>query len=418
MRKTKRRLSKVLAPTFYPLHRAVKTGEAIHFWLPGGRGSGKSSAVSVEILLGIMEHPDANGVVLRKVGKNLKDSVYQQLLWAAGKLGVRELWEARVSPQPVMIYKPTGQKILFRGMDSPQKLRSVKTERGYVRYIWFEEADEFSGEGELRSVMQSLMRGGEKFAVFYTFNPPRSSGHWINRAAASEGCREDARVIRSDYREMPEEWLGEPFLAEAERLREKDPKAYAHEYLGQAVGTGGEVFPNLKLRKIEDGEIAGFCRVRRGIDWGYGADPFVYLAAEVDRKRKRVLVFHEEYRFRARFDWIAGAIRAENPGGEAVMADSAEPRSNDELRERGIRVLAAKKGPGSIEHGISWLQDLEELVIDPERCPNAAREFAEYTLEEDGCGGFAGGFPDRNNHCIDALRYACEREMRRTGVGF
>ena len=225
MRKTKRRLSKVLAPTFYPLHRAVKTGEATHFWLPGGRGSGKSSAVSVEILLGIMEHPDANGVVLRKVGKNLKDSVYQQLLWAAGKLGVRELWEARVSPQPVMIYKPTGQKILFRGMDSPQKLRSVKTERGYVRYIWFEEADEFSGEGELRSVMQSLMRGGEKFAVFYTFNPPRSSGHWINRAAASEGCREDARVIRSDYREMPEEWLGEPFLAEAERLREKDPKA-------------------------------------------------------------------------------------------------------------------------------------------------------------------------------------------------
>ncbi len=130
------------------------------------------------------------------------------------------------------------------------------------------------------------------------------------------------------------------------------------------------------------------------------------------------MLFREAYRYRARFDWIAGMIREENPGGGAVMADSAEPRSNDELRERGIRVLAAKKGPGSVEHGISWLQDLEELVIDPVRCPNAAREFSGYQLEEDGQGGFLGGFPDRDNHCIDALRYACERDMRRTGVGF
>ena len=413
-----KRISEIIAPAFYPMHQALRTGEAVHFWLPGGRGSGKSSAVSVEILLGMMRDPETNGVALRKVGKNLRDSVYEQFLWAAGKLGVRELWEARVSPQMALVYRPTGQKLLFRGMDSPQKLRSVKTERGYVRYIWYEEADEFSGEAELRSVNQSLMRGGERFSVFYSFNPPRSQAHWINRMLSREGTRPDTRVFRSDYRGMPEGWLGEPFLAEAERLREVNPEIYAHEYLGKCVGTGGEVFRNLSLRRIEDGEIRSFCRVRRGIDWGYGADPFVYLAAEVDRKRRRVLVFCEEYRYRARFDWIAERIRRENPRGEAVMADSAEPRSNDELRERGIRVLAAKKGPGSVEHGISWLQDLEELIIDPERCPNAAREFSGYLLEEDGRGGFLGGFPDRDNHCIDALRYACEREMRRTGVGF
>lgn len=415
---TEKRLSEILAPAFYPMHQALRKGEAVHFWLPGGRGSGKSSAVSVEILLGIMRDPAANGAVFRKVGKNLRDSVYEQFLWAAGKLGVRELWEGRTSPQLAMVYRPTGQKVLFRGMDSCQKLKSLKTERGYLKYIWYEEADEFAGEAELRSVNQSLMRGGERFAVFYTFNPPRSPGHWINRLLSREEGREGVRVYRSDYRGMPGEWLGEPFLAEAERLKAADPEAYAHEYLGQAVGSGGIVFRNLALRRIGDEEIGGFCRVRRGIDWGYGADPFVYLAAEVDRKKRRVLVFHEEYRFRARYDWIAEHIRRENLRGEAVMADSAEPRSNDELRERGIRVLAAKKGPGSIEHGISWLQDLEELVIDPERCPNAAREFSGYQLEEDGQGGFLGGFPDRDNHCIDALRYACERDMRRTGVGF
>ncbi len=413
-----KRLSEIIAPAFYGMHQALRDREAVHFWLPGGRGSGKSSAVSVEILLGIMRNPEANAAALRKVGKNLRDSVYEQFLWAAGKLGVREMWEARVSPQMALVYRPTGQKILFRGMDSPQKLRSVKMERGYVRYIWYEEADEFSGEAELRSVNQSLMRGGEQFAVFYSFNPPRSQAHWINRMLSREAARPDVRVFRSDYRGMPEGWLGAPFLAEAERLRVVSPETYAHEFLGECVGTGGEVFRNLSLRAIGDEEVRGFCRVRRGIDWGYGADPFVYLAAEVDRKRRRVLVFYEEYRFRARFDWIAEMIRRENPRGEAVMADSAEPRSNDELRERGIRVLAAKKGPGSVEHGISWLQDLEELVIDPERCPNAAREFSGYLLEEDGRGGFLGGFPDRDNHCIDALRYACEREMRRTGIGF
>ncbi len=411
-------LSALIAPAFHPMHQALLDGSITHFWLPGGRGSGKSSAVSIEILLGIMHDPSANAVVIRKVARNLRDSVFEQLLWAADTLGVRDLWDARASPQLILSYRPTGQKILFRGMDSPRKLRSVKTEHGYVRYIWFEEADEFSGEEELRSVNQSLLRGGSQFAVFYTFNPPKGRGAWINRLMDRERLREDAAVFPSDYTGMPSGWLGDAFLAEAERLRQTNPLAYAHEYLGQCIQTGAEVFPNLKLRTISDDEIHNFSCIRRGIDWGYGADPFVFLAAEVQHKKKRVLLFHEFYRFQVPFDDIAAWICGQNPHGDPVMADSAEPRSNDELRARGIRILPAKKGPGSIQHGISWLQNLEELVIDPDRCPNAAREFSEYTLEEDGCGGFLGGFPDRNNHCIDALRYACEREMRPPGVGF
>lgn len=412
-----RELSAVLAPSFHALHRMIRRGEATHYWMAGGRGSGKSSAASVEVLLSVMRHPEANAAVLRKVGATLRDSVLGQLLWAAGALGVRELWEARLSPLE-LIFRPTGQKIFLRGVDDPRKLKSLRAEKGYIRCIWYEEADEFSGPGELRSINQSLMRGGEEFTVFYTFNPPKSPAHWINREAARAALRPGTAVHRSDYRGMPPEWLGEAFLAEAERLREESPEAYAHEYLGEAVGTGGEVFPNVRLRRIGDGEKAAFCRVKRGIDWGYGADPFVYLAAEYDKKRRRVLLYHEFYRRRASYDEIAEEIRRENPLREAVAAESAEPRSNDELRARGIRVVPAKKGPGSVEHGISWLQNLAEIVIDPERCPNAAREFSGYSLEPDGEGGFRCGFPDRDNHCIDALRYGFEREMRKPGISF
>ena len=412
------RLSELISPAFYDLHRMLRNGSATHFWLPGGRGSGKSSAVSIEILLGIMRCPEANAAAVRKVSRNLRDSVFEQFLWAAAKLGVRSLWEPKLSPQLALVYRPTGQKILFRGMDNPKKLRSLKTESGYLRYVWFEETDEFAGEEELRSVNQSLLRGGNRFAVFYTFNPPKNRNAWVNRFLEQQALRPDTAVFPSDYRSMPPHWLGDAFLAEAERLRTVNPAAYEHEYLGNCITTGAEVFPNLKLQTIGDSQIRDFAHIRRGIDWGYGADPFVCLAAEVDRKKRRVFLFYEFYRFRASFDEIARAIREHNPAGDPVMADSAEPRSNDELRERGIRILPARKGPGSIQHGISWLQNLDELIIDPARCPNAAREFAGYSLEEDGNGGFLGGFPDRDNHCIDALRYACERDMRRSGLGF
>ncbi len=410
-------LSTVLAPSFYDLHRLIRSEKATHYWLAGGRGSGKSSAASVEVLLEVMRHPEANAAVLRKVGATIRDSVLGQLLWAAGALGVRDLWEVKLSP-PELVFTPTGQRVFLRGVDDPRKLKSLRAEKGYIRCIWYEEADEFSGPAELRSINQTLMRGGKKFTVFYTFNPPRSPAHWINREAAQAALRSGTVVHRSDYRGMPKEWLGEAFLAEAERLCSEKPEAYAHEYLGQAVGTGGEVFTNLVLRKITAEEAASFCRVKRGIDWGYGADPFVYLAAEYDRKRGRIFLYHEFYKHRASYDEIARVIQEENLLREPVAAESAEPRSNDELKSRGIRVVPAKKGPGSVEHGITWLQNLSEIVIDPERCPNAAREFAGYSLEPDRDGGFLSGFPDRNNHCIDALRYACEREMRKPGISF
>ena len=410
------RLSSCIAPAFYPVHAAVKNDRCTHYWLKGGRGSTKSSFVALEIVLGIMEHPDTNAVALRKVGLYLKDSVYEQLVWAIDKLGVAHLWEQRISPM-ALIYLPTGQRILFRGADKPKKIKSTKVSKGYIRYIWYEECDEFLGKGELDTINQSLMRGGSRFDIFYSYNPPKSQTNWINREVETQKLRRDTLVHHSDYRSVPPIWLGDPFLQEAEELQRTNEARYRHEYLGEVTGTGGEVFQNVTLREITAEEHASFDHIRRGLDWGYGPDPFVYIALHYDRKRRRLFIYYEFYKHRASFDEIAREIKKENPERREVTAESAEPRSNDELKSRGIRISPAKKGPGSVEHGISWLQDLDEIVIDPVACPNAAREFSGYELERTADGtAFKSGYPDKDNHTIDATRYACERDMRKGGV--
>ena len=409
------RLTDCIAPSFYPVHKAIKHGTKTHYWLKGGRGSTKSSFVACEIIMGIMQDESANAVCLRKVGLYLKDSVYEQLVWAIDKLGVQDLWELRASPM-MLIYQ-TGQRILFRGADKPKKIKSTKVSKGYIRYIWFEECDEFKGKEELDTITQSLMRGGSKFDVFYSYNPPKSQTSWINGEVELQALREDTVVHHSDYRTVPVSWLGEPFLQEAEQLHLTNETRYRHEYLGEVTGTGGEVFTNITQRVISEEEKETFDHVRRGLDWGYGPDPFVYIALHFDRKRRVLFIFYEFYKHRAGFDEIAAAIQAENPEKREVIAESAEPRSNDELRARGIHITAAKKGPGSVEHGVSWLQDLNEIVIDPVACPNTAREFSGYELERTADGSaFKSGFPDKDNHTIDAVRYACERDMRKGGV--
>lgn len=408
------KLSDIIAPAFYSVHCDIRENGHTHYVLSGGRGSCKSSFAAVETVLGIMRDRNANAVVLRKVGQNLRDSVYEQLLWAIEKLGASALWDGRVSV-PELCYKPTGQKILLRGADNPRKLKSIKVSSGYIKYVWFEEADEFSGQEEIDVINQSLLRGGERFFCFYTYNPPRAADCWIN--AVNSFQRADRLVHRSDYRSVPREWLGSQFIAEAEYLKESNPQRYRNEYLGEVTGTGAEVFTNVVLRKISSAEIESFGKIYRGIDWGYGADPFVYLEAAYDRHGRRVCIFNEFYRFGARYNEIAEAIKNSNTQG-VIVADSAEPRSNDELKERGINIRGAKKGQGSVEHGIRLLQDLDEIVIDPDRCPNAAREFRGYKLAPDGCGGYRSGFPDKDNHTIDALRYALEEATYRRSIGF
>ena len=403
------RLSDCIAPAYGALHRDIRNGCHTHYWLKGGRGSGKSSFISIEIVLGLLEDAEANAVVLRKVAANLRDSVFEQIGWAIHALGVEEEWEKHTMPLE-LVRKKTGQKLMFRGCDDPRKLKSLKFQRGYAKFIWYEETDEFSGMEELRSLNQSLMRGGENFSVFYSYNPPKSTGCWINQEVTQE--REDRLVHHSTYLDIPEKWLGVQFVREAEHIREKQPDIYRHEYLGEATGSGGEVFRNLTLRKITDEELSHFDRISRGLDWGYAVDPLHYTVNHFDRMRRRLYIFFELHFVGMSNRRLAEKIKAENTGYREVICDSAEPKSIAELQELGVRTRGAKKGPDSVYYGVKWLQDLEEIIIDPDRCPETAREFSSYAYEADGQGRWKAAFPDRDNHSIDAVRYSREGDMR------
>jgi PBSX family phage terminase large subunit len=408
-------LTNLIAPSFYDIHHFLKEDRYTHYWLKGGRGSTKSSFVSLEIILGMMKDPDANAVALRKHKEYLRESVYEQLLWAIDVLGVSHLWHDSVSPMS-LTYKPTGQKIIFRGADKPKKVKSSKLRHGYIKYIWYEEIDEFDGMADVRTINQTFLRGGPKFVVFYGFNPPKSQRNWVNGEIRVK--RPDRIVHHSTYETVPRHWLGEQFFLEADHLKSINLDAYEHEYLGKVTGTGGEVFNNITLRTITAEEIGSFDRIKRGLDWGYAADPLHYEVLHYDKMRKRIYIFHEIHKVGMRFDALAEAIKAENKLNQPVTADSAEPRSNDEMKSRGIRIRPAKKGPGSVEHGIKFLQDLEEIIIDEERCPNTAREYTHYELEKDANGNWKDGFPDKDNHSIDSTRYALEDDIKPSGVRF
>lgn len=411
-------LKSLIAPSFYELHKEIKEGKYTEYWLKGGRGSTKSSFVSIEIILGMMrdaaEGNITNAVALRKVKDTLHDSVFEQLAWAIEKLGVTHLWNIPQSKLE-LTYLPTGQKILFRGADNPKKIKSTKVKKGYIKYIWYEELDEFYGPEEIRIINQSLMRGGEKFVVFYTYNPPKSARSWVNQEAKTH--KPGRRVHHSDYRSVPKEWLGEIFIADAEHLKKTNEMAYRHEYLGEEVGTGLEVFTNVTLREITQEEINRFDRIKQGLDFGYAVDPVVFEKMHYDKTRKRLYLFYE-------FSGIQVSNRKlyENIKGHAnilTVADSAEPKSIAELKSYGMKIKGAKKGPDSVDYGIKFLsEDIEEIIIDPVRCPRAAKEFTNYALETDRNGEVKSSYPDKDNHTIDAVRYALEDEMKHSKITF
>lgn len=401
------KLSDVIAPSFHKIHKDIKDKKHTHYWLGGGRGSTKSSFVAIEIILGIMSDPEANAVSMRKVKDTLKDSVYEQLSWAIELLGVDHYWHKGVSPLG-LTYIPTGQKIIFRGADNPKKIKSIKFSKGYCKFLWYEEVDEFAGMEEIRMINQSLMRGGAKFTVFYSYNPPKSSNNWVNTEVLL--TREDRLAHHSNYLTVPREWLGNQFIVEAEHLRDTKPMSYKHEYLGEVTGTGGEVFDNVKIRPITDEEISTFENIKRGLDFGYAIDPLSYGVMHYDRKKKRLYIFHELYKVGMSNYSAYEHIQQENIHNQLVYADSAEPKSIFELVQYGLRVVGVKKGPDSIEYGIKFLQSLEEIVIDDMRCPNTAKEFLTYELDKDANGNFKAKFPDMNNHAIDMVRYALNDE--------
>lgn len=408
------KLSDIIAPQFYPVYWDVQSGGHTYYDLYGGRGSTKSSFIGVMLPLGIMQDPLANGIVFRKVASTIGTSVFEQVLWGIEALGVSDLWKATTSPYK-LTYRPTGQVILFRGLDKAKKLKSVKVSRGYLKYLWFEELDEFAGEEEIRSVQQSVMRGGAQFVVFKSFNPPISRQNWANQYVLTP--RRKALRHRSCYTNVPPAWLGEQFFDDAEALKETNLRAYMHEYLGIPVGTGGEVFDNLEIRQIPDEEKSHFDNIHMGIDWGWYPDPFHWSKMHYDSTRK-VLYIYDEYRANKQGNaetWNNLVMLKGVTGTDLITADSAEPKSVGDYRDYGALCRPAIKGPDSVRYGIKWLQSLKKIVIDPVRCPETAKEFQNYEYERTDDGDIISGYPDENNHSIDSVRYAMERVWRRKG---
>lgn len=406
------RLSEKIGSAFYDVAHDVFLHGHTHYDFSGGRGSLKSSTVSVLVPLLLINNPGTHALVLRKVANTIRDSVYAQYIWAIGELGMAAYWEAKVSPME-LIYKPTGQKIMFRGADDPMKIKSIKVPFGYIAVTHFEEKDQFAGRAEIRTILQSTMRGGSKYWNFESYNPPISRDNWANKDSLEE--RADRLCHKSTYLQAPPEWLGEQFLAEAEHLKATDERAYQHEYLGIPVGTGGNVFDNLELREITDEEMSHFDHIYQGVDYGWFPDPFAFIRLHYDRARETIYLMDEIYQNKLTNEASGNIIIQRGYKDAYITCDSAEPKSVADYRAMGLPAKAAVKGPGSVDYGMKWLQR-RKIVIDRKRTPNAYNEFVNYEYDRNKDGDIISGYPDGNNHLIDATRYAVERISRRMGV--
>ncbi len=394
-------LSALVAKVYWKVWKAAKNNEYTHFWLKGGRSSAKSSFISLAIVLLLILDPDANAICFRKVGDTIRNSVYEQIKWAIEMLGLSEYFRYLVAPLEI-VYIPTGQKIMFRGVDDPQKIKSLKLAKGYFKLAWFEELAEFAGMEEVNNVLLSVMRGGgnKPFCYFYSYNPPAQVSNWVN--AEANRPKDDRLVLSTSYLDVPKEWLGEAFLREAEYQKKSNELLYRHIYLGESTGTGGAIFPNASALKMSDEQISQFDNLRHGIDWGFVNDPFVFVRLHYDRKHRDIYLFDEIYGV-----GMSNRVAIEKVGHLAdpytlIYADSAEPKSIKEFKDSALYVKPADKGPGSVEFGIKFLQGLSHIYIDPDRCPNAWREFSLYELEKDRYGEWKREPPDKNNHCLAA----------------
>jgi phage terminase large subunit len=391
--------------------RDIRDKEHLEYVFKGGRGSTKSTTVGMTIVELMKNNHDIHAVVCRKVGNTIKDSVYNKIKWAIGKQEFTEEFDSKLSPMEITL-KSTGQKIYFRGADDPDKIKSINPEFGYIGILWFEELDQFAGPEEIRKIEQSAIRGGNLAWIFKSFNPPKTMNNWANKYVLEP--KENRIVHSSTYLDVPKEWLGQPFIDEAEHLKEVNPNAYEHEYMGIANGNGGNVFEYLEIRDITDEEISRMDRVFAGVDYGWYPDAFCYLRTYYDSAREKIYLIDELYVNKWSNSKTADWIKKKGYDDYTMICDSAEPKSVNDFRDAGLPARGAIKGPGSIEYGFKFLQT-KTLVIDPKRTPNAYKEITEYEYDRDKEGNVISGYPDGNDHAISALRYAYEPLFNRRG---
>ena len=421
-----------IIPMYDEVLQDVLSHRHTHYVGKGGRGSTKSSFFGgICIPLLIVNNPGVHAVCFRKIGNTIQTSIFAQVVWGIYQLGLEGLFKIPKTYSTPIVYLPTGQRILFMGLEDPNKVKSIKLPFGYIGITWFEELDHFAGEAELRKVLQSTMRGGNLFWDFRTFNPPISKLNWANEYAAErelEDGKGSTLVVSNTYLDVRPNWLGPQFYEEAEELRQKNERAYTHEYLGVPTGTGGDVFPNvedfdsMELVTINERQVPKwetFDQIYNGIDWGFAKDPFRFVRMHLDIKKLDLYIFREYNTLKTRNQVVFEELYDEQKlvsREEQVIADSAEEKSIADFKAYGAFIRGANKGPESVRYGIKWLQGLNHIYIDKRRCPLTYFEFSTYEYEQDKDGNFISQYPDANNHSIDATRYALEKYCNRKGT--
>lgn len=404
----------VISPAFMESLHALEEEVFTEYVFSGGRGSTKSSFISLNIIELIKNNPELNAVIVRQVANTLRDSVFAQIQWAIETLELNDEFKCTYSPLEIT-YKPTGQKIYFRGADEPTKLKGIKVKKGYLGVLWFEELDQFKGPEAVRTIEQSVVRGGDKAYIFKSFNPPKTANNWANKYVKIP--KQNRYFNHSNYTQVPRKWLGKAFIEEAEHLKEVSPNSYEHEYLGVANGNGGNVFDNVAIRTISEDEIREFDRIYMGVDWGWFPDPWVWNKMYYNSAQRKLYIF-DEARANKKSNKDTYKILVDEKGvkpNDEIVCDSAEKKSVGDYKEYGLFAKPAIKGPGSVEYSMKWLASLNEIVIDNVRCPHTATEFLEYEYERTNDGEIITGYPDKNNHHIDAIRYALEKIWKTRG---
>ena len=376
----------------------------------GSRASKKSKTAALWYIVNMMRYPEANLLVVRKVFRTLKDSCFTELKWAVNRLGVGKLWEAKESPLE-MTYKPTGQKIYFRGLDDPLKITSIAAPKGVLCWCWIEEAYEITSQADFEMLNESIRgavpEGSGLFKqITLTFNP-WNQYHWLKKRFFDNPDSETL-AITTNY--TCNEWLDKKDRELFEKMKEQNPLRYRVAGLGEWGVSEGLIFENWQEKAFDIEEIRGIGSVRSafGLDFGYTNDPTALFCGLADLSARTVWVFDEIYRKGMSNEKIAEEIIKAGYGKERIKADSAEPKSIDRLRELGIvNIGKARKGKDSVNSGIDFIKGFR-IIVHP-KCVNFITEISNYAWDRDGEGGRQINRPvDGFNHLMDAMRYALE----------
>ena len=378
----------------------------------GSRRSKKSKTTALWFIYNMMKYPDANTLVVRKTFRTLKDSCFTELKWAIHRLQVDNLWDVPESKLE-MTYKPTGQKIYFRGLDDPLKITSITTEIGVLSWMWIEEAYEIMSEDDFDTLTESMLGDcpdGLFKQITLTFNP-WNEHHWLKKRFFDVDD-EDVLAITTNY--LCNEWLSKEDLKVFDKMKVRNPRRYAVAGLGGWGIVEGLVYENWKeeLFDIHSEEFQKEhpkAKTRCGLDFGYTNDPSASPIMVLDAEKKQLFIWDELYKKGLSNEKIYKELSTMGYGKEKFTGDSAEPKSIDELKGYGLRIKGAKKGKDSIKNGIQWIQDLE-IIVHP-KCVNFLTEISNYTWDKDRYGNKLNVPIDDFNHLMDAMRYGVEDDI-------